>query len=287
MPNLFGQAYEDEHVIDMPYTPGLNRVPPTLRNKILRIIAARNPLEDTKRLLALALSGAGVTGAIAKTVYDAAVTQYNTPPKASTKRDHSISPNLVAKKMRFEDENIDMGGEESKPEASSLARTSIASGGIGDGNHETPITKHPAQWGLPETMTVVCPLTAYFSVASPLVGSGATTTLVVRMTTPYDPLINTPAAPVAGAAIPATGQIANLPIGYSSSALTYGTLDFPKKWSGNEIPAYRDYWAKMYDVYTVIGCQKMHQVLMDQILQYVVCMNRMEQHQLEQCIQVE
>ncbi|MCG0276764.1 MAG: hypothetical protein L5655_11555 [Thermosediminibacteraceae bacterium] len=166
-----------------------------------------------------------------------------------------ISP--VRKKMRRQDEDGDEqmeasskgapvhGGNKSKTES-------------GLGAQETPLIYHSPSFGLPETHTAVLPMTIWFSVAGLDSTLDTNSTLTIRGTSPYDPVSTVPVSIGSRPATIAAGtkQIAVNPLSYAAGALSYpadanGT--FPKTWAGTEIPAWRDYFARLYEVYAVLG----------------------------------
>lgn len=167
-----------------------------------------------------------------------------------------ISP--VHKKMRRdqdEDGDVQM---DTKAVAVHGGKKLAQEGGLGA--QETPLIYHSPSFGLPETHTVVLPMTVWFSVAGLDSTLDTNCTLTMRATSPWDPIPTVPVS-TADASRPVTigagtKQISVDPLTYASGALSYqknvnGT--FPKTWSGSEIPAWRDYFAALYEVYAVLG----------------------------------
>ena len=123
------------------------------------------------------------------------------------------------------------------------------------GSHmETPIIYHQPQYGFPETHTVVLPLTVYMSVGNMNYGDASANTLILRGTSPYDPIVNTKITTTAGASVTSQG-FAERPIKYGSGVNTYAgaTEGFPRTWNNSEIPMYRGYYDQMYESYVVLG----------------------------------
>lgn len=153
------------------------------------------------------------------------------------------------------------GPPEGEPEAQ-LARMG---GGTGPGNpvsKETPISIYPTlTYGLQETHTTILPWTGYFSI----VGSDLSTPTVqeIRLTQPHDILITQPAAPPTGATAGWTKGIFSKKFNDSSKctdgASVSTTASFPSTAPPGpylgERAAWFTYWAKLYEYYTVLGCE--------------------------------
>lgn len=129
-----------------------------------------------------------------------------------------------------------------------------AGGGVSNTpSKETPVTNYPTlSYALPETHTTILPWTGWLTMAAPTQDRPAK--LQIRMNTPYDMIVNgMEAAPTAGSVFPARGFY-NVPstAGGARAAVTYPeTLGT----DAAERPAWREYWAKIYDYYTVLGCE--------------------------------
>lgn len=144
------------------------------------------------------------------------------------------------------------------PEAT-LARA----GGSGPGSvsKETPISQYPSlSYGLPETHTTILPFTCWLG------GSGIDKTtplqLKIRMNTPWDMVDVTLGTLGAtdGAKASATKQWLRRALDYDNRITVANSTKFPEEFPNDstyagERPAWRDYWAALYEHYTVLGCE--------------------------------
>lgn len=178
----------------------------------------------------------------------------NLPDRAkTTKRKDvpTIDPRPSVRRNIMKDEDMEKG------HVQAVKSGSVDKDAQGQAGHETPVIWHQPQFGLPETYTVVCPLTMYFSVANLDHGDASSTTLTIRATSPWDPIPTVPLS-VADAGRPSNpgkGIYVN-PLTYGGGALTlnkdsFGT--FPRIWTGAEAPAWRDYFSPLYESYAVLG----------------------------------
>ena len=139
-----------------------------------------------------------------------------------------------------------------------LARAAPGGGGTNPISKETPILNAQPSYGLQETHTTILPWTGWLSVG----GLDKTTPaqLKIRMNTPWDMLDVTTATTPADGGAATTKGFYNIQFGangrYNNSALcTYPESFNPNTTEANERPAWREYWAKLYDYYTVLGCE--------------------------------
>lgn len=182
-----------------------------------------------------------------------------TPPRRTLRNEPSTdTPDTIDMSRRNDDDDEDMRlavdvsrNWNTEANASAEAKTSkIASASGGKGVQETPITRTPPSWGIPETHTTVIPLTTYFTPA--LLDHGACVPFEFRLNCPYDPIQSAPGAPVAGAAL--SKGLFNSQVGSSNSwPATLST--YPVQPTGGDKPGWIDYFDTLYDVYTVIGCK--------------------------------
>lgn len=141
-----------------------------------------------------------------------------------------------------------------------VALRASAGGGPASVSKETPISQYPSlSYGLPETHTTILPWTGWLTVAK--VASGTNWTpqqLKIRMNTPYDMLdVAVALDPGDGSAF--TGD-AFYAVPSSASGGQVAGMRYPERFTSNsteatEKPAWRDYWAQIYDYYTVLGCE--------------------------------
>lgn len=153
-----------------------------------------------------------------------------------------------------EDMEIDNGGEPGGETA--LAR---AGGGGGPGNpvsKETPVSPYPSlSYGLQETHTTILPYVTWFTVA---LGNTATVPeqVKIRMNSAWDLFDMTFQSVTPGAAYTAPGFY-NDKAGRDGRSALVGY--FPKSpaagANADERPQWRDYWARVYEHYTVLGCE--------------------------------
>lgn len=138
------------------------------------------------------------------------------------------------------------------------ARISGPSGANGI-SKETPISSYPnLTYGLQETHTTVLPWVGWVSAA--YLDKDTPLQLKIRMNTPWDMLdLTTQNEPTDGTRITTKGFYAG-PIDdqgrYADSFVTKWPVSFGHGAStAHERPQWRDFWAKLYDYYTVLGCE--------------------------------
>lgn len=154
---------------------------------------------------------------------------------------------------------IDQGGE-TRPGAE--AARAIGGGGAAAGNNqvskETPISPYPSlNYGLQETHTTILPWTGW--VTACLLDKETPLQLKVRMNSPYDMLdMAIIADPAAGATYASKGfsQVLSGPDGKGSlGQITYPARFTASATEGTERPAWREYWAQLYQYYTVLATE--------------------------------
>jgi hypothetical protein len=135
-------------------------------------------------------------------------------------------------------------------------------GGPGGGvSKETPVSPYPSlSYGLQETHTTVLPWVGWCAAAG--LDNATPLQLRLRMNAPYDFLdMTTSPNPAADGAVIATkGFYATKVDGVGRYTNTTGNPAFPVQFganatTANERPQWREYWAKLYDYYTVLGCE--------------------------------
>lgn len=137
-----------------------------------------------------------------------------------------------------------------------------ARSGPGGGNSmvskETPVILATPSYGLQETHTTILPWSGWLTVA----GLTKTTPaqLKIRMNTPYDMLdVTTQALPTDGA-LPTTKGFYTSPLNGTGRYDNSAFCAYPEEFTDNttqatERPSWREYWSKLYDYYTVLGCE--------------------------------
>ena len=148
------------------------------------------------------------------------------------------------------DMEVDQGGE---PEAARVGAAS--SGGNNPQSKETPISIYPTlTYGLQETHTTILPWSGWVSFG--WLDKSTPLKLALRMNAIWDIFPNTITDLASGGSIAAKAWH-NRPIG-TSSANTANAV-FPTTMAAGtnttERPQWREYWAKLYDYYTVLGCE--------------------------------
>jgi len=157
------------------------------------------------------------------------------------------------------DDNMNGGGDEPMPE-SSIARAS----GPGDGgskvSKETPVTPYPSlTYGLQETHTTILPYRGYCSVITG--GSSAAgyagVKLELRMNGIWDCVVTNVETTLAGTT-PGIYGVPLIQAAPSTSARTSNKA-YPIVHTTDPVtaegPAWRNYWAQLYEYYTVLGCK--------------------------------
>ena len=135
----------------------------------------------------------------------------------------------------------------------------LMAGGNNQVSKETPISSYPSlSYGLPETHTTILPWTGWLTVSLGTLPAAKTPVqLKMRLNCPFDMLdVATQTSPAVGGTMSTAGF-------YAVPANTSGLVavsTYPEQFASNttsadERPAWRDYWCKQYDFYTVLGCE--------------------------------
>lgn len=143
--------------------------------------------------------------------------------------------------------------EEPVAEAAAARLTNGSGGPGGSVSKETPISSYPSlTYGLQETHTTILPWTGWFSV--PCTTSGIPANLRVRMNSPYDFFLGA-VTQVTTDITPGSGMF-NKPI--TADGTIKSAIQFPEAINNEfttERPYWRNYWAQLYEYYTVLGCE--------------------------------
>lgn len=169
------------------------------------------------------------------------------------KRKQLAKPSFpMSKRLRTDDEDTEMDSADGSNTQLALRSAATGSGDSKKGSQETPITPHAPSYGLPETQTVILPVTMYFGVGG--LDHGTPASLTLRMNSIYDIVTSAIAAKASGDAI--TKQVTNniMPYGNATTHLDPATNSFPAVYTGPPIAAWREYFRKLYDVYAVLKC---------------------------------
>jgi hypothetical protein len=153
---------------------------------------------------------------------------------------------------RTENMEIDQGEEPT----TMVARSAAPGGGPSSVSKETPISAYPSlSYGLQETHTTVLPWTGYLTVAE--VDKGTPAQLKIRMNSIWDMVdVTTGTAPADGAVFPSKGfYYKMLRNDGKASVIRYPESFADAAASANERPQWRNYFATLYEYYTVLGCE--------------------------------
>lgn len=174
-----------------------------------------------------------------------------TPKKPRLRGSVNVSPNdPIAKKLTMD---VDQQGNDEQKQLQLRASTGTQTSAMNKALKETPTTFHRPQYGLPETFTTVLPVDLYFSV-----GFLDHTSAVIadfNMTG-----INTIIKNLSDWVTPA--DTAGINKGIFTRPMPYGTgtsfttgSSFPTKVTNtNVIPAWKNYFERLYEVHTVQKC---------------------------------
>ena len=147
-----------------------------------------------------------------------------------------------------------------QPEAAAARVSASSSGGNNPVSKETPISEYPSlSYGLQETHTTVLPWTGWISAVA--LDKETPAQLKIRMNSPYDMLdMSTIDHGATDGAKYTVKGFSRRPIDIDGRYSTSGNIRFPTEFSNNateatETPQWREYWAKLYDYYTVLACE--------------------------------
>jgi len=146
---------------------------------------------------------------------------------------------------------IDQGGE---PEAARVGAAST-SGSSSQQSKETPISIYPTlTYGLQETHTTILPWSGWVSFG--WLDKTAPLKLALRMNSIWDPFPNAITDLASGGTIAAKAWH-NRPVGTGSANQTGAVFPktMPSGTTTTERPQWRDWWAQVYEYYTVLGCE--------------------------------
>ena len=151
-------------------------------------------------------------------------------------------------------ENVNMEGEQPGPEAARAAQPGTTNNGV---SKETPITIAQPSYGLQETHTTILPFNFWFSAV------GATfdgdLKMQIRMNSIEDIIITQ--LPTIAQNANWTRGVFNVPYNNTGSraATAAGPATFPRTiaigTNTTETPFWASYWKKLYQYYTVLGCE--------------------------------
>lgn len=146
-------------------------------------------------------------------------------------------------------------------EMATMARSGGSGGGGGPNQvaKETPIILAKPTYGLQETHTTILPWTGWITAAG--LDKRTPQQLKIRMNTPWDMIDATTSniGTIDGVNVSTKG-LYNRPIDPSGKYSTSQQSRYPVEFTNNtteatERPAWRDYWSRLYEYYTVLGCE--------------------------------
>lgn len=158
-----------------------------------------------------------------------------------------------------------------EPPAGEPEAARVASGGGPGGpvSKETPISPYPTlTFGLQETHTTILPWTGYMSAVG--MDLGTPIVLELRTTQPFDMIKSEiTATPVAGASVAWAKGLYTRKFNDSNlvtdAASAIQTATFPSTMGAGaytaERPTWWTYWSKLYEYYTVLGCE--YEIIID------------------------
>ena len=179
-----------------------------------------------------------------------------------TTRDPTTLGELFPDSSEFAMDNAQRGTSSGRPDAggdqaTTAARTSNAASSASGGNQvskETPITLASPTYGLQETHTTILPYTTWFT--GTYMGKTTPLQLQVRANSIWDIIpITIGTNPGSGTPYTALGFYGSM----MNDSMNQAATGYPETLSvgplTTERPAWRDYWATMYQYYTVLGME--------------------------------
>lgn len=134
------------------------------------------------------------------------------------------------------------------------AARAASGGGPNPVSKETPISPYPTlTYGLQETHTTILPFTFWFSSACHTVDAPAV--MKIRLNSIYDFVTSPVDGTLASGGVPVSGTNYGRPIAPDGKG-AWNT--FPETINDGtfvETPYWRNYWAQIYEYYTVLGCE--------------------------------
>lgn len=138
------------------------------------------------------------------------------------------------------------------PEASA-ARAAVGGGPGGSVSKETPISPYPSlSYGLQETHTTILPYRYWCS--GGLLDYGPPLQMEIRMNAIWD-MIKSPVTTLASAGTIAAKAFHTLPVGPGGVHVATATFPMEPATGATERPQWRDFWVRLYENYTVLGCK--------------------------------
>lgn len=131
---------------------------------------------------------------------------------------------------------------------------SSAGGGQNPQSKETPISRYPTlSYGLQETHTTILPFTFWFSSACHTAGAPAV--MKIRLNSIYDFITSTVNGTLGIGDTPVTATNYSRPIAPDGKGANNTFPESINDGTAVETPYWRNYWAQLYEYYTVLGCE--------------------------------
>lgn len=129
-----------------------------------------------------------------------------------------------------------------------------AGGGQNPQSKETPISRYPTlTYGLQETHTTILPFTFWFSSACHTTGEPAV--MKIRLNSIYDFITSAVNGTLGVGDTPVTATNYSRPIAPDGKGANNTFPESINDGTAVETPYWRNYWAQLYEYYTVLGCE--------------------------------
>ena len=182
-----------------------------------------------------------------------------------------MQPNIVVDRENVSMENaMSNASEQPAAPAPTAAAAQIQQAAVGGNtvSKETPVSITQPSYGLQETHTAILPWTGYISAGG--LDKNTPLQLKVRMNSPYDMLDMTVVAnPGDGTTQISTKAFYEYLINPSGRTMVNSITNYPAATpagtTASERPQWLEYFAKIYDFYTVIGCE--YEIIMENPIQ--------------------
>lgn len=131
---------------------------------------------------------------------------------------------------------------------------SSAGGGPSAVSKETPISRYPTlTYGLQETHTTILPFTFWFSSACHTTGAPAV--MKIRLNSIYNFITSAVDGTLTSGGVPVTATNYARPIAPDGKGSNHMFPETVNDGTYVETPYWRNYWAQLYEYYTVLGCE--------------------------------
>lgn len=140
------------------------------------------------------------------------------------------------------------------PMGEEVSARSSAAGGPNGLSKETPISRYPTlTYGLQETHTTILPFTFWFSSACHTTGAPAV--MKIRLNSIYNFITSAVDGTLTSGGTPVTATNYARPIAPDGKGSNHMFPETINDGTYVETPYWRNYWAQLYEYYTVLGCE--------------------------------